>query len=161
MTPFAAFFAALDDSMLIVTAAAGDDRDGCLVGFRTQASIHPPRMLLCLSEKNHTYRLALRTDVLVAHLVPAGAPDLAEIFGGETGDDVDKLSQVAWRPGPGGAPVLERCPRANWVAGEVLERVDFGDHVGFLTQPIAGDASAEARGLRLSRAMRIEPGHEA
>ena len=159
MTPFAAFFAALDDSMLIVTAAAGDDRDGCLVGFRTQASIHPPRMLLCLSEKNHTYRLALRTDVLVAHLVPAGAPDLAEIFGGETGDDVDKLAQVAWHPGPGGTPVLERCP--NWMAGRVLERIVFGDHVGFLTEPIDGQADPEARGLRFSHARGIHPGHEA
>jgi flavin reductase (DIM6/NTAB) family NADH-FMN oxidoreductase RutF len=159
LTAFAAFVAALNHSMLIVTAAAGDERDGCLVGFHTQASIHPPRLLVCLSDKNRTYRLAREADVLVAHMVPADAPELAEIFGGETGDEVDKLSQVAWRPGPGGAPVLERCP--NWVAGEVLERIDFGDHVGFLTEPIAGEADAEARGLRMSQAMRIEPGHEA
>ena len=145
--------------MLIVTAAAGDERDGCLVGFHTQASIHPPRLLVCLSDKNRTYRLAREADVLIAPPRAADAADLAEIFGGETGDEVDKLAQVAWHPGPGGAPVLERCP--NWVAGEVLERIDLGDHVGFLAEPIAGKADPEARPLRFSQTRRIEPGHEA
>jgi flavin reductase (DIM6/NTAB) family NADH-FMN oxidoreductase RutF len=156
---FEAFAAALDYDMLIVTAAAGEERDGCLVGFHTQASIHPARLLVCLSDKNRTYRLARETDVLVVHLVPADAPELAELFGGATGDEVDKLSQCDWTPGPGGAPVLERCE--NWIAGRVLERVALGDHVGFLLEPIAGEASAAARGLRFSAARRIKPGHEA
>ena len=159
MTAFHAFVGALDHDMLIVTAAAGAERDGCLVGFHTQASIDPPRLLVCLSDKNRTYRLAREADVLVVHQVPEDAPDLAELFGGETGDEVDKLAQVAWRPGPGGAPVLERC--RNWVAGEVLERLDCGDHVAFLLEPIDGEASEQARGLRFSAVKGMHPGHQA
>ena len=41
----------LDYPMLIVTARAGDERDGCLVGFATQASIDPPRFLVGISDK--------------------------------------------------------------------------------------------------------------
>ncbi len=36
----------IDYPMFIVTAAAGGRRAGCLVGFTTQCSIHPPRFLI-------------------------------------------------------------------------------------------------------------------
>jgi flavin reductase (DIM6/NTAB) family NADH-FMN oxidoreductase RutF len=150
----------LDYPMYIVTAAAGGERDGCLVGFATQASIDPARFLVCLSDKNRTYRVARDAEALGVHLLAADQEELAELFGGETGDEVDKLDRVAWRPGPGGAPVLEDC--ANWFAGRVLERIPFGDHVGFLLEPVeahAGDPDQEQ--LTFHRARRIDPGHDA
>ena len=159
MSAYHAFAAALDYDMLIVTAAVRGEHDGCLVGFHTQASIHPARHLVCLSDKNRTYRLALRSNTLVVHLVPDDALDLAELFGGETGDEVDKLAGVEWEPGPGGAPVLARCDA--WFAGRILMRVPFGDHIGFLLEPIDGRVSKDARGLGFSRARTIEPGHDA
>jgi flavin reductase (DIM6/NTAB) family NADH-FMN oxidoreductase RutF len=156
---FEAFVRALDTDILIVTAAAGAQRDGCVVGFHTQTSIDPSRLLVCLSDKNRTYRIAQAAGVLAVHLVPPDAVDLAALFGGETGDEVDKLAECAWHPGPGGAPVLERCP--NWIAGRVLQRLPLGDHGGFLLDPVGGQATSGARGLRLSEMPPIEPGHEA
>jgi flavin reductase (DIM6/NTAB) family NADH-FMN oxidoreductase RutF len=150
----------LDYPMFIVTAALGSERAGCLVGFATQASINPPRFLVGLSDQNRTYRVAREAEMLVVHFVAREAADLAELFGGETGDDVDKFERVAWRPGPGGAPVLEDCE--NWFAGRVLERIPFGDHVGFLLEPVeahAGDTGQDE--LAFHRARHIEPGHEA
>jgi len=149
----------LDYPMFIVTAAGRGDRDGCLVAFATQCSIHPPRFLACISNKNRTYRIAEDADTLVVHVVPADADDLVEIFGGETGDEVDKLAQVAWREGPDGAPVLERCP--NWFAGSVLERVKLGDHVGFLLEPVAGEHGVDGlQAFPFARAKHVRAGHE-
>ncbi len=42
---------------------------------------------------------------------------------------MDKFLSCAWAPGPGGAPVLEGC---DWFAGTVRDRVELGDHVGFV-----------------------------
>jgi flavin reductase (DIM6/NTAB) family NADH-FMN oxidoreductase RutF len=148
----------LDYSMLIVTTAAGDERSGCLIGFATQVSIHPPRFLACLSVKNRTYRVAEQADVLVVHFVAVEDDELAELFGGQTGDEVDKFAQVDWRPGPEGAPVIERLQ--NWFAGRILERHDFGDHHGFVLEPIEGEAGRGESTLTFHRAKRIEPGHE-
>src|SRR5215208_8451384 len=67
----------LDYPMFIVTAASGDERAGCLVGFATQCSIHPPRFLVCLSDKNRTFRVAQGADLLAVHFVPASAHGLA------------------------------------------------------------------------------------
>jgi flavin reductase (DIM6/NTAB) family NADH-FMN oxidoreductase RutF len=156
---FNALMGMLDYPMFIVTAHSGDERAGCLIGFATQASIHPPRFLAGLSNKNRTYRVARDAAHLAVHLVPAEAADLAELFGGETGDEVDKFARVEWHEGPEGLPILDACE--NWFVGRVLERSDFGDHVGFLLEPVAARHGTEGRPFTFHRAKRIHAGHEA
>src|SRR3954470_11824668 len=118
MESFNALMGELDYPMFIVTTAAGGERSGCLVGFATQCSIHPPRFLACLSVKNHTFRVARDAEALGVHFVPADGGDVAELFGGETGDEVDKFAQVAWHEGPKGIPIVEAC--RNWFVGRIL-----------------------------------------
>jgi flavin reductase (DIM6/NTAB) family NADH-FMN oxidoreductase RutF len=155
---FQRLMAQLDYSMLIVTAASNGERAGCLVGFASQVSIHPPRFLVGLSTKNRTYRVASDADVLMVHFVPEQADGLAELFGGETGDDTDKFARCDWREGPEGAPVLSALE--DHFAGRVLERLPFGDHCGFLLEPIDGQAHQSGEPLTFRRAKWIEPGHE-
>ena len=149
----------LDYPMFIVTACAGGERAGCLVGFATQASIDPPRFLVCLSHNNRSYRIAIQAELLAVHFVPAQAQDLVELFGGETGDEVDKFERCAWRPGPGATPLLDACP--NRFVGRVLERTDGGDHDAFLLEPELAERGTDAEEFSFHRAKRIEPGHEA
>jgi len=155
---FNRLMAELDYPLFIVTAASGDELAGCLIGFASQMSINPGRFLVGLSIKNRTYRVARQANVLVVHFVPVHAEALAVLFEGETGDEVDKFSQCAWRPGPGGAPVLTELE--NWFAGEVLEVYDFGDHQGFLLEPLESEAHHSGSPLTFRRAKWIEPGHE-
>ena len=145
----------LDYPMFIATVPG----DGCLVGFATQCSIDPVRFLVCLSNKNRTYRLAKDATHMALHVVPAERSDLAELFGGETGDDVDKLARCAWTEGPSGTPLLDDCP--NRFVGRVVDRFDAGDHVAFLLEVL--DAwSADLGPLLTFQSVRdLEPGHRA
>jgi flavin reductase (DIM6/NTAB) family NADH-FMN oxidoreductase RutF len=154
---FTELAAAVPGAALLVTAAAGDDREGCLVGFATQASIHPARLIVCLSVTNATFATAERATHLGVHLIPAGRLDLAELFGGETGDEVDKLAGCRWEAGPGGEPLLLDCPMR--LSGRILERHPFGDHVGFLLEPAAVWAVTPFEALPIGAAAGIEPGH--
>lgn len=156
---FNEFVEGLDYPMFVVTTAAGERRSGCLVGFTTQVSIDPPRMLVCLSDKNHTYGVAQDATMLAVHVLAPEQHDLAELFGGQTGDEIDKLARCAWHPGPGGVPLLDDCPRV--VVGRVLERIPFGDHVGHLLEPVALEATSTVPGLTLEDVSDLEPGHEA
>jgi flavin reductase (DIM6/NTAB) family NADH-FMN oxidoreductase RutF len=151
--------AEFDYPMFIVTACANGERAGCLVGFATQCSISPPRFLVCLSDKNRTFRVARRAEVLVVHLVPDHARDLAELFGSLTGDDVDKFARCAWSPGPDGTPVLNDC--GNWFAGRILDRMSAGDHCAFLLEPIQAASESAEGTFTFHRAKRIDAGHEA
>src|SRR5690606_29935620 len=118
--PFARLVATLDYPLYIVTTAVGQERSGCLIGFATQCSIHPPRFLACISKKNHTFGLVQRAAIVAVHVVDEKNRQLAELFGGETGDELDKFSQVDWHS-VDGVPVLDACER--WFAGSVLERI--------------------------------------
>jgi flavin reductase (DIM6/NTAB) family NADH-FMN oxidoreductase RutF len=159
--PVVELVAGLDYPMFIVTASDGNERSGCLIGFATQCSIHPPRFIVCISIRNHTFRVVERVEVVVVHLVPSDAADLAELFGSTTGDEVDKFAQTAWRDGPSGAPVLERCE--NWFAGRILQRFPAGDHWAYLLAPIAAHSGGRERGFTFHRArvMELQPAHEA
>src|SRR6185503_7381771 len=121
--------------------------DGCLVGFATQCSIDPIRFLVCLSNKNKTYRVARDATHMALHVVPGDRGDLAELFGGETADEVDKLAQVESTPGPGGVPLIAGCPH---VAGALLDRFEVWDHVAFVLDVDVEEGSAKP--LRFQRA---------
>ena len=156
---FNALVADLDYPMVVVTTAAGSELAGCLVGFATQCSIDPPRFLVCISKQNRTYRVARGAELLAVHFLPADATDLAELFGGETGDRVDKFARCEWRPGPGGVPLLERC--RNRFVGSIDTSVDLGDHVAFVLAPVMAEKGHGGGQFPFHRAKRIEAGHEA
>jgi flavin reductase (DIM6/NTAB) family NADH-FMN oxidoreductase RutF len=152
--------AGTDTPMVIATALAEDGRrSGCLVGFSTQCSIHPPRMLACISKANHTLEVATAAPVLAVHWLADDDKGLAELFGGETGDEIDKFERCSWQRGPAGVPILDGVK--GWVAGPVIGRFDVGDHVAFVVDAEAGtalDPSADELGFQAVKD--LEPGHE-
>ncbi|MEN3273970.1 MAG: hypothetical protein V7636_2731 [Actinomycetota bacterium] len=150
----------VDPPMVIVTCVVDDERTGCLVGFTTQCSIHPPRYLVCVSHENHTYDLAMRADVLAVHVLDEDDIVLARVFGSLTGDDVDKLALVDWVEGPDGVPVLVGA--AGWFAGRVLDRHDVGDHTAVVLEPIAGEQRRPLDPPLGYQSMKdVDPGHPA
>lgn len=157
MTPFQRVVASIDYPLYVVTTAVQDEPTGCLIGFATQCSIHPPRFFVCISKKNHTFHLASAAKVFAVHLVTEKNKALAELFGGETGDEVDKFAKVPWRY-VDGVPVLEEC--ARWFTGSVLEQIDLGDHLGHLLEPLTVEAGEEGEQLSYQQAKDIEPGHK-
>ncbi|MDQ3571431.1 MAG: flavin reductase family protein [Actinomycetota bacterium] len=149
----------LDYPMLVVTAAAGEEVAGCLVGFASQASISPPRFVVCLSNKNRTYRIAHEAEFLGVHFLAVGDDDLAALFGSETGDEVDKFARISWTAGPAGTPLLEAC--SNRFVGRILDRFTVGDHVAFLLEPSLAEHGEQVHPFPFQRAKRLEPGHDA
>jgi flavin reductase (DIM6/NTAB) family NADH-FMN oxidoreductase RutF len=157
---FARLVADLEYPMAVVTCDDGRRRSGCLVGFLSQCSIRPPRMMVWISEANHTHPVALASAHLAVHLLSAAERPVAERFGALTGDEVDKFAGCQWHPGSGGAPVLDEC--ARWFVGRVLEHRAHGDHTGFLLEPVElSGAGAEWPGQLGYQAVRdLDPGHE-
>ncbi|OBA90733.1 flavin reductase [Mycobacteriaceae bacterium 1482268.1] len=154
--------AALNYPMFVVTAKAADDgaAAGCLVGFASQTSIHPPRFLVGLSRRNHTFRIAQQSTHLAVHVLSREHLATAQLFGSETGDEVDKFARCAWEAGPLGLPILTDA--SAWFVGRILDRFDVGDHVGHLLEPTDGNASGMSRDwVSFADVRDLEPGHEA
>ena len=137
--------AALDGPMIVVTAAAGARRAGCLVGFHTQVSIDPARYLVCLSVNNHTYGIAKESTHLGVHFLGAEQRPLAERFGTRCSDRFDKFAGLDVQVGAGGVPVLVDC--AHWFVAEIDGTLPVGDHVAFGLVPVASAGAPDRRPL--------------
>jgi flavin reductase (DIM6/NTAB) family NADH-FMN oxidoreductase RutF len=142
--------------MLIVTAAGGDDRGGCLVGFHTQCSIDPPRFLVCLSQQNHTFRVAARSDKMGVHFLDASNYDLSVLFGEQTGDQVDKFAECPWQSRRG-VPILTGV--RGWFIGRILNRTVLGDHTGYLLEPEETGLDGALHQLSFPHVKDMQPGH--
>ncbi|KOU27446.1 flavin oxidoreductase [Streptomyces sp. WM6372] len=158
-TELDAFADVLDGPVYVVTVAAAGERSGCLVGFASQCSIGPPRFVVWLSRLNHTFRVARGASHLAVHVLDRGQRSLAELFGGETGDEVDKFERVDWRPSADGSPLLTGA-RA-WFVGRIEARVDGGDHVGFVLAPTETSPAVRTAPalLRYDDVKEIDAGH--
>lgn len=157
---FEKLVAVLNYPMYVVTTWADGIAAGCLVGFASQTSIHPPRFLVGLSRKNHTFRVAAGATHLAVHVFDHEHLATVELFGSQTGDEVDKFGRCAWHSGPAEMPILDDA--AAWFVGEILERFSLGDHVGHLLAPIDGDPPRELESwVSFGDVRHLEPGHEA
>jgi flavin reductase (DIM6/NTAB) family NADH-FMN oxidoreductase RutF len=149
----------LDPAMAIVTAAAGDERAGCLIGFHAQCSIEPERYAVWLSKANHTYRVALHADALAVHFVGDDDLELARLFGTTSGDEGDKFARCDWQPDASGVPLLTDCPD-RFVARKTALLDEGSDHVCVILEPVRSWTTGRLRPLRFSTAQQLEPGHE-
>ncbi|WP_182347475.1 flavin reductase family protein [Tomitella gaofuii] len=157
---FARIAAASDSPIFIVTTCHDEERAGCLVGFGCQASIAPARFLVCLSNKNRTFRLARHASRLAVHLLGTDQYRLARLFGSCTGDEVDKFDACSWRPDAHGVPILAGVPA--WFAGPITAVTGFGDHTGFVVTPdSAAGADRIAPLLTMHDVLGLDPGHPA
>lgn len=157
---FDRFVAAGDPPTFVVSVRAGEKTDACLVGFATQCSIAPRRFAVCISEVNRTWRLVAEGPVVLAvHRLRQGDDAVAEWFGGHTGDDVAPFGDYATTPGPDGVPLIDAL--GDRLIGREHARVDAGDHVLIVLEPIAVHGDAEAEPFTLADAGSIDPGHPA
>jgi flavin reductase (DIM6/NTAB) family NADH-FMN oxidoreductase RutF len=156
---FDTLMSSLDPPLIVVTAAVGEERAGCLVGFHAQSSIDPGRYCVWLSKANHTYRVVLRSTHLGIHFLTSGDLATADIFGTLTGDNVDKFAKISYQDGAEGVPVLSDCPH-HLVVRRVALLDEGGDHVCIITEPVAVHSPARFEPLRLFQAEHLVPAHD-
>jgi flavin reductase (DIM6/NTAB) family NADH-FMN oxidoreductase RutF len=156
---FSTIMGGLDSPVVIVTADNGREKSGCLVGFFSACSIHPPRVMVWISKENRTFDVAADAGTIAVHFVDRDHYELAKLFATVSGDDVDKFTLCRWRRGVRDAVILEGC--ARWVVGRVLGRCDGGDHEGFLVEPVDAAAGAWPGQLGFQSVKDLEAGHPA
>jgi len=157
---FDSIIGSVDPPLVVVTTAAQGERGGCVVGFHAQSGIAPERYCLWLSKANHTYRVGLRATTFAVHFLTADDLPLAELFGGHSGEELDKFARTAWTAGPDGVPLLEDLPHRLELRRVAL--LDEGsDHVCVTTEVVAAHSTGRFEPLRLSAAAHVQPGHDA
>jgi flavin reductase (DIM6/NTAB) family NADH-FMN oxidoreductase RutF len=157
---FDRFVAPLDPPLVIVTTVHDGERSGCIVGFHAQCSIEPRRYAIWLSKTNHTFGVALHAEHFAVHVVDQDHRALAELFGGTSGDRIDKFARCAWTPGVGGVPLLDDLTD-RLVARRISWMDDGGDHACLTLEPLVVEGSPSTVVVRASELAHLTPGHAA
>lgn len=125
----------LDHPVFVVTTQADGHPAGCLVSFATQTSVQPPSFMVGLPRSTGTSEVASRSEHLAVHVLSQRQHVLAELFGSQTEEEVNKFARCSWRPGPCGMPILDDA--AAWFIGRTASRSDVGDYVAYLLEPVS------------------------
>ena len=155
---FDELMAGLDPPMAVVTVASSTGRAGCLVGFHSQCGIVPPVYAVWLSKANRTYEVAATAEWIAVHFLGPDDKSIAELFGAETGDDIDKFARCSWTEGEGGVPLLDGCPTR--LVGRRRALIDPGtDHAALLVDVIRVTGTPPESLLHLEQVADLAAGH--
>jgi len=101
--------------------------DGTPVGFTCQAftslSIDPPLVALAPAKSSTSWPRIARAGSFCVNILAEDQEAICRDFAVSGGD---KFTGVGWRPGAGGAPILEGA--LAWVECEFVRAHDAGDH---------------------------------
>jgi flavin reductase (DIM6/NTAB) family NADH-FMN oxidoreductase RutF len=119
---------------VVVVTAPGRPPAGFTATSFTSVSMDPPLVSFCLAGSASAWPAVARADVVAVHVLAHGQESVARTF---ATSGIDRFAaHGAWRPGPGGVPLLDGV-LARMVC-RVTQRVPAGDHTIVLASPQTG-----------------------
>lgn len=107
----------------VVTAMASGGPVGMVVGTFTSVSLDPPLVAFMPAKSSTSWPLIRDAGKFCANVLSAEQEELCRSFSRSGGD---KFDGVAWRPSPGGSPILDDV--VAWVDCDIDDVVESGDH---------------------------------
>ena len=108
----------------VVTAMDGDEPVGMAANSFTSVSLDPPLVLFCAAKSSTTWPRIQGAKRFAANILDEHQEDISRLFAAR---GVDRFAQIAWRPGAGGSPVLDRVHA--YVDCETEAEYEAGDHI--------------------------------
>ena len=126
MNEIAELFHRLTLGVYVVGVAHDERRDAFTAAWVMQASFDPLSLVMSVNQHNASYSLLIDSGVFTINVLKRGQLELARRFGTESGRERDKLADVRWHPGRGGAPILDEA--LAYFDCELTQSLPAGDH---------------------------------
>ena len=109
------------------------------------ASIVPemPRVLLQIYKTNHSHGMIYNSGAFALNFLRPDQLDLIKSFGFVSGRDQDKLTDIPFRLGEAGNPLLNEC--WGYLDCRVVNAMDGGDMTCFLADVVDGDILSDTQ----------------
>jgi len=133
--------------MYVVTSRLGNELNGQIANTVFQVSSEPPRIAVSINKNNLTHEYISKSRVLAVSVLDESTPmTFIGLFGFKSGRDVDKLSQVKYRKGLTGCPLVTENALAV-IEGKVVGSADAGTHTIFVADLVAAEVLREGTPL--------------
>lgn len=122
----------------VVTTSALDDPRGLAVNAFASISLDPPLILVCVAGRANTHERLFLSDHFAVNILAHDQQSVARRFATSGGD---KFSDLEWREGTHGSPLLEGV--AAWLEASIEKRIRAYTHTIFIGRVL--DASFSDR----------------
>jgi len=137
----------LSYGLFIVTSHSEGKYNGQLSNTVFQVEDEPPRIALSVSKKNLTHEYISKSGVLAVSVLDESTPmKFIGLFGFRSGRDIDKLSEVSFKVGLTGCPVVTENA-LSVLEAKVVRRLDAGRHTLFVAEVIAAEVLRKGKPL--------------
>jgi flavin reductase (DIM6/NTAB) family NADH-FMN oxidoreductase RutF len=120
----------------VVGAAHNERRDAFTAAWVMQVSFNPLLVALSINPQNASYALVTESQAFTVNVLKRGQFELARRFGTRSGRDYNKLADLRWHPGRGGAPILDDA--LAYFDCDVTARHPAGDHELIVGRVVGG-----------------------
>jgi len=140
-------FRDLSYGLYIVTSRDGNRLNGQIVNTVIQVTSDPARVAVIVNKQNLTHEFISRSGLFGVSVLDESAPmTFLGLFGFRSGRDVDKLSQVEFKIGVTGCPlVLEHA--LSVLEAKVINQIDLGTHTIFIGDTVNAEVLKDGRPL--------------
>jgi flavin reductase (DIM6/NTAB) family NADH-FMN oxidoreductase RutF len=140
-------FRDLSYGLYIVTSLDGDRLNGQIVNTVIQVTSDPARVAVIVNKQNLTHEFISKSGLFGVSVLDESAPmTFMGLFGFRSGRDVDKLSQVEFKMGVTGCPlVLEHA--LSVLEAKVINQIDLGTHTIFIGDTFNAEVLKDGRPL--------------
>lgn len=140
-------FGDLSYGLYIVTSRDGDEMNGQIVNTVIQVTSDPPRVAVIINKKNLTHDFIAKSRVFGVTVLDESTPmKFLGPFGFRSGRDINKFSEVQFKEGLTGCPlVIENA--VSLLEAEVFDQIDLGTHTIFVGNAVNTEVLREGRPL--------------
>ncbi|MCG6919125.1 MAG: flavin reductase family protein [Deltaproteobacteria bacterium] len=140
-------FADLSYGLYIVTSRDGDQMNGQVVNTVIQVTSDPARVAVIINKKNLTHDFINRSKVFGVTVLDESTPmKFLGPFGFRSGRDIYKFSEVQFKEGVTGCPLVTEHA-VSLLEAEVFDQIDLGTHTIFVGNAVNTEVLREGRPL--------------
>ncbi len=142
----------------VITSFSGDKLNGQIANTVFQVSAEPPRIAVSINKGNLTYEYIKNSGVFAVSVLEESVPmTFIGLFGFKTGKDVNKLSQVSFKKGITGSPIVRENSLAV-IEAKVVGEADAGTHTIFIADVVASEVLKKGEPLTYANYQEIKKG---
>ena len=144
--------------LYIVSSKMGDKFNGHISNTVFQTTSNPPTLAICSNKQNLTCDYISQSKVFSISILEEDT-DMKFIgnFGFKSGRDIDKFSNVNYKIGKSGAPIVTDCC-LGYLDCKVINIVDIGTHMMFIAEIIDAEMIKEGAPLTYANYRQIKKG---
>lgn len=133
-----------------VSCAEGGEVNAFTANWLSQVSFEPPLVAVSIENETKSLPMILRSRKFIINVFRQGDRELAGQLGKSALKHPEKLAQLAYTPGPGGAPILQDA--LAWVACEVRHTLEVGDSTLVIAEVADVGMQGEGQPLTMNEA---------